>query len=352
VKRCSCYRSFVGLAAGFSWGVTMATAVPVSAEPNHSVGSGRFALEIMECPKALTEGVRRFISIEVGDLLYGETEGVPSGSDTLTIRCVRNFAWLEAAGVSENTPLEKLLHLDDFPGDAAPRAVALASLELMAARSSIVRERIDASRNSTPAPTAPPRATPPRAPAITSGVVAPQPRVKPSVPVREIRIGLGVSLRDFPAKHGVSLLGGQVQASTKLGPMWQIAANAEVASGKNKVSLGETSATLLSCGASFGVRSGGTAFGASLGLGARIGAVRLSGASVDPVSVSAASRWRPWGGPMAVAGLFSGFGRFGITLAAELGQSLLKPEGQADGVTAISLRGPWAAFSLGASIRL
>jgi len=344
VKRCSSYRRLAGIAVGLTWGMTTLLA---HAEQNHSAGDGRFALEIVDCPKALTESVRRFISIEVGDLLYGETEGVSAGSDTLTIRCARNFAWIEAALASEDSPLEKLLHLDDFPGDAAPRALALASLELMAARSSTVRERIDGTRNSTPPP-----ATPPPAPAITSGVVISRPATKPAVPVRRTRIGLGASFRTFPGKYGPSLFGGQVQASTKFAPMWQFAADAEVASGKNKVSLGETSATLLSLGTTLGVRAEGSNLGAGFGLGARIGAVRLSGTSLDPINVSAATVWRPFGGPVAVASVFAGFGRVAITVITEAGQTLLKPEGQAGGVTAIALRGPWAAFSLGASINL
>ena len=344
MKRCSSYRRLIGIAAGLTWGMTMAA--PARAEPNHYVGDGRFVLKIMDCPKALTESVRRFISIEVGDLLYGETEGASTGSDALTIRCARNFAWIEAALASEDSPLEKLLHLDDFPGDAAPRALALASLELMAARSSMVRERIDGARNSTPP------AAPPPAPAPTSGVLISQPIAKPAMPVRRTRIGLGASFRTFPGKYGPSLFGGQVQANTKFGSMWQFAADAEFASGKNKVSLGETSATLMSLGTTFGVRAEGSNLGAGFGLGIRIGAVRLSGTSPDPINVSAATVWRPWGGPVAAASAFGGFGRVAITVITEAGQALLKPEGQAGGVTAIALRGPWAAFSLGASINL
>jgi len=321
-------------------------AAPARAEQNHYVGDGRFVLKITDCPKALTESVRGFISIEVGDLLYGETERVSTGSDTLTIRCARNFAWIEAALATEDSPLEKLLHLDDFPGDAAPRALALASLELMAARSSMVRERIDGARNST-AP-----AAPPPAPATTSGAVISQPIAIPAMPVRRTRIGLGASFRTFPGKYGPSLFGGQVQVSTKFGSMWRFAADAEVASGKNKVSLGETSATLMSSGTTFGVRAEGSNLGAGFGLGVRIGAVRLSGTSPDAINVSAATVWRPWGGPVAEASAFGGFGRVAITVITEAGQALLKPEGQAGGVTAIALRGPWAAFSLGASINL
>ena len=340
-----CCRRVAGLLLGVTWGMTIAPRA--SAEQSCSASDGRFALEVKECPTALTDEVRRFIGIEVGDLLYGETEALPVGADTLTIRCAGNFAWIEAACATEVAPLEKLLRLDAFPGDAAPRALALASLELMAARNSTVRERMDGNRNAPP-PKPPPPSTnpviPPRPP-------VPKPSPKSTASHHETQIGLAGSWRKFPAEHGPSLWGGRVQASTIIAPVWQLALDAEVSGGRIKVSLGETSALLLSSGTTFGVRAGGSTIGVGFGLGGRVGMVRLSGSSSDPI-VTAAAVWRPWGGPMAAANCFAGFGQFTVSLTAEAGQSLLKPEGQAGGVSAISLGGPWAALSLGANIRL
>ncbi len=54
---------------------------------------------------------------------------------------------------------------------------------------------------------------------------------------------------------------------------------------------------------------------------------------------------------MLAASFLAGFERFGLTLGAEAGQSLLAPEGQAGGVTVISIRGPWAAIFIGATMR-
>lgn len=340
-----CCRRVAGLALGLTLGMTIA--VRASAERGCSASDGRFALELKECPTALTEEVRRFISIEVGALLYGETEALPIGADTLTIRCAGNLAWIQAACATEVAPLEKLLRLDAFPGDAAPRALALASLESMAARNSTVRERMDGNRGARSPQRPPPSTkpvTPPKPPASK-----PSPKMTVSHP--ETQIGLAGSWRKFPAEHGLSLWGGRVQASTTIAPVWQLAVDAEVAGGQLKVSLGETKALLLSSGTTFGVRAGGGSIGAGFGLGGRIGIVRLSGSSTDPI-VTAGTVWRPWGGPMAAANCFAGFGQFTVSLIAEAGQSLLKPEGQVGGITAISLRGPWAALSLGANIRL
>lgn len=322
---------------------------PTHAEELGSAGDGRFALEVKACPTVSTQSIRLILGIEIGDLLLGETERVPAGADRLTIRCAGNFAWIEAAGPADKAPLEQLLRLDDFPGDAVPRALALAGLELLAARSSIVRERMVGKGNAAP----PPRSEPSRRSAVpASKVAAPELKSRSAVSKRETRIGLAGSWRLFLVEHGPSAWGGQVQASTTLGRMWQLTVDGEVAGGSNEVrQLGSTSVLLLSCGATFGVRSGGNQLGASLGLGGRVGGVRLSGTSADPAAVSAATVWRPWGGPTLAASLLGGFGRLALTLGAEAGQSLLAPEGQADGMTAISIRGAWAAIFLGASIR-
>ena len=330
---------------GVTWGMTIITRA--AAEQSCSASDGRFALELQECPKALTEEVRRFVGIEVGDLMYGETEALPAGADTLTIRCAGDFAWIEAGCATDVAPPEKLLRLDAFPGDAAPRALALASLELMAARNSTVRQRMDGNRG---APAKPPPPSIPREPPAKPPVPEPSPQLAPFL--RETQLGLAGVWRKFPADNGPSLWGGRVQASTTFAPVWQLAVDTEVTGGQIHVKIGETKALLLSSGATFGLRTGGSTIGAGFGLGGRIGAVRLSGNGAESISVTTATVWRPWGGPMAAVNCFAGFGHFAMSLNGEAGQSLLKPEGQAGGVTAISLRGPWAALSLGANIRL
>jgi hypothetical protein len=337
------------MSAAWGWVWAAAIAVPAHADERGSGTDGRFALEIKACPAVSTEDLRRILGIEVGDLLIGEAEGVPAGADRLTIRCAGNFAWIEAVGPGDQNPLEQILRLDGFPGDAAPRALALAGLELLAARSSVVRERMDAKRSPPPVSPSEPRRPPT---AASSKLAAPHVRPRPAASARETRVGVAVSWRKFLLEHGASAWGGQLQASTTLGRMWQVAGDADVARAHDQAgSLGETTGTLLSSGATFGVRSRGRYYGTSCGLGGRVGGVRLSGTSAHPATVSAASVWRPWGGPMAAASFWGGLARLALTLRAEAGYSLLAPEGQAGGVTVVSLRGPWAAIAVGASIR-
>ncbi len=310
---------------------------------------GHFVLDIKECPKTLAEDVRRVVGIEVGDLLRETGESTPASSDALMIRCAGNLAHIEVSGSADSAPLEKLFQLDDFPGDAAPRALALASLELMAARNVIVRERMDGNRNPTP-PSPKPEAPKPRpAPVAPEKTAPPPPSEKSNI---EAHLGLAAAWQSFPAQHGPTLWGGQLNTSAVFNRLWRMAANAELTTGKNAVSMGETRATLLTLGADFGVERHVGIFAAGVGLGGRIGAVRLSGTSADPAYISATSVWRPWGGPMATAHGLASFGQVALSLTIEAGLPLLKPEGQAGSNVAIALDGPWAAIALGASIRL
>jgi hypothetical protein len=312
------------------------------AEDDGSVGDGRFALEVKACPKLSTESVRRILGIEVGDLLLAESGGAPTQGDRLTIRCSGSFAWVEASGQEGSAPAEQVVSLDDLPGDAAPRALALAGLELLATLSSAVRARM-ASKHEAP---------PPLAIAV---VATPEPgaaSTAPTASTRETRIGLAGTWQLFPAEHGPSAWGGQVYVRSTVGDAWLLSADAEVAGARNQVpSLGETGALLLSCGAWFGLRGGGGRLGASLGLGGRLGAVRLSGDSADSARVTGATVWHPWGGPMATAGILGRAGRLALSLRAELGYSLVEANGLAGGATAIAIRGSWVAIMLGGDIR-
>lgn len=57
--------------------------------------------------------------------------------------------------------------------------------------------------------------------------------------------------------------------------------------------------------------------GASIDVGGRLGAVRWSGSSTDPVNVTEATVWHPWGGPVMAAGVSGSLGRFALSLGAE-----------------------------------
>jgi hypothetical protein len=321
----------VGFTLGMVWAATVAPSA--YAEETVSSGDGRFALGIKTCRMVPTESVRRILTIEIGDLLLAEAEGVPADRDCLTIRCSGSFAWVQAIGPAGSAPVERIMSLDDVPGDAAPRALALAGLELLATLSSPVRARI-ASKH---------------APLLTSAVAeASEPDPAPAGSMRETIIGLAGTWRWFPADHGPSAWGGQVHALSTIGRLWQLAADAEVAGARTQVaSMGETRALLLSCAASAGVHGGSGIFQTSLGLGGRFGFARLWGNSAVPATIASATVWHPWGGPVVTASALGRWGRFALGLRAEVGRSLSEANGLAGGVTAIAVRGSWVAISLG-----
>jgi hypothetical protein len=208
---------------------------------------------------------------------------------------------------------------------------------LLAARSAAVRERI--ARRQTPIA------------AVGETVAAPAaPGATPSA--REVRIGVAGVWRTFVAQSGASAFGGRVDASATVDRVGFVRGDLELATARNEIaSVGETTAWLVSAGASFGLGTGGLPWRAALALGGRIGLVRESGRSADPARISAATFVRPWGGPMVSAGLSRTMGRLTLTLAGEAGWSLSSVDEVAAGSTAIAIRGLWGAVSFGVDLR-
>jgi hypothetical protein len=294
-------------------------------------------LDIRACPAVPIESVRRILTIEIGDLLLEDTQPVPAGADRLAIRCADDLAWVEAAGQSGSMPVKRRVRLDGLPGDAAPRALALVGLELLAARSAVVRERILSRQQAT---------------LSTVAATAAPAQASPAAAIREVRIGLAGIWRSFLVPSGLSVWGGRVQANSRMGRVANLAGDAEIAGGRNQIdSMGEATALLISCGSTIGLHGERGSLGASIGVGGRIGVVRLSGSSMDPIKITGATVWHPWGGPMMDASVSGALGRVALTLGAESGWSLSSAYGLANGVTAISLRGPWVVFSIGGSFR-
>lgn len=299
--------------------------------------AGRFTLEIRDCPSVPDQSVRHILSIEIGDLLVGQGEGPADAHDALTIRCAGDSAWIEASGQAGTKSFEQLLHLADFPGDAAPRALALAGLELLAAQSSAVRGRMASKANPTPVPPVTVAAT----------------RTPPAPPsTREIHVGVAATWRRFLSAPGPSTWGGQVQARSVFAGGWHLDVDADLTSGRNHASgLGDISALLLSSAASLGVHGDRGALGGGIGVGCRFGAVRLSGNSTFPSTVTGTTVWHPWGGPIVAAGASGRVGRFTLTLTGEVGHTLFEIDGRADNTPALTIGGTWLAVMLGAGFR-
>jgi hypothetical protein len=297
--------------------------------------------EVTSCQDALAKAVREIVALELGDLLVSSDAVAKPVSDRLSIRCADNMAWIEASGGEGGDPVDRTLSLDDFPDDLAPRALALAGIELLASRSPAIRVRLQAKR------------APASKPAPTTVVASPAPVVAPSpaAPRRDLRLGLAGAWRTFLVDRGVSAWGGQVLVTQDLGRWWQLRADVEVAGSGRHVSLGETRALIGSCGVDLAARAGQPDFGVALGLGARLGFARLAGSATDQTTVRAGVATGPWGGPMVSASAYVGFGPAVLVAAFEVGRSFGTVRGLADGSPALVIQDTWLALSLAGALR-
>jgi hypothetical protein len=299
------------------------------------------AAEVTSCKGALAAAVQHILGLELGELLVSSDAAPRPVSDRLSIRCAGNMAWLEASGADGVHPVDRTLSLDDFPEDLAPRALALAGLELLAARSPAVRVQLDAKREPAPKPASTPVVAPPPSAAATSS----------APPRRALRLGLNGTWRTFLVDRGISAWGGQALVTQDLGRWWQLRADLEVVGSGRQVSLGETRALLGSCSVGLAARAGHPDMGVALGLGARVGLARLVGSATDQTIASTGTATGPWGGPMASASAHVGLGPAVLVLAFEVGSSLGTVRGLAEGHRALVIQDTWLAFSLGGALR-
>jgi hypothetical protein len=254
----------------------------------------------------------------------------PGGADRLGIRCDGDVATVEATSPGRAAPISRTLSLRDFPGDAAPRALALAGLEALAAQSPAVRERIEARR-------APP-------PPIPTATARPAPA---AMPPPASHVGLAIVWRTFPADDGISTWGGRLDWARALGPRGELTVDLEIGGAQRTLALGQTSALLVSVGAFGGVRVGGPAFMGVFGIGLRAGGARLAGDPMGAAGVDGDTVVRPWLGPALAARARARLGPIGATLFGEGGFAARGAEGLAGGQTVIAVSGSWAMAGAG-----
>ena len=115
---------------------------PAGAEPGPAVDE-RVTLAVRDCSATLSAGVRRIVAIELGELLLDQNADAGPAGHRLTVWCQGDFALVAAERSDSRERREHAFELTAFPGDAAPRALALAAIEVLAALSPAVRERIE-----------------------------------------------------------------------------------------------------------------------------------------------------------------------------------------------------------------
>jgi hypothetical protein len=277
------------------------------------------ALDVDACAEVPELALRQIVSIEIGDLLAPRGGDAPRNGYRLTARCIGRSAHLEARAVERTDGLERTLSLDDFPGDAAPRALALAGIEMLAALDPAVRARVEAKSASD----APPLATDGFALAL-SGVY-----------------------RAFFGTAGATGWGGRAGLDWRRGAEI-LAVDLEIDRASSTIALGETRAWLASVGLFGGVALGGERAGCLLAAGARAGVARLSGEPAPGANLVGDSVTRPWWGPAVAARLWMGGARIAALLSVEAGWVVHGAQGLAGGTTAIAVEGGWAMVGAGA----
>ena len=342
--------------------VSLAVLVTASAaaEPAKGGASPRpVVVTVASCPDASEAAVRRIVGIELGDLLLDARAPRPANADALQIRCDAGLALVEASGAARASPVNRLLRLADFPQDAAPRALALAGIEVLAAFSTDVRQRIESRQAPAAAPpvvSATPVAAPPETPP------GPTPHQRPAYALGAVGIR-----RAFLGAHGLSPWGGRIELSRELGEHWSAAVDGDVAGASRSVALGDTTATLASLGAAVGLRAEGRVLTGLAALGGRVGVVRFVGQpAAGGATVVGQRATRPWGGPFVAARVLlgldrlalvvvdrapEGLQRFALQLGAEAGFDLTKADGLSDGAPVVAISGPWWSIAAGGVAR-
>jgi hypothetical protein len=340
-------------------GAAAATVVAVLATPGWNSGARadtpaiRVALDAGACPAVSEADVRRILAVEVGGQLVDAGQATPADADRLTITCSDGRARIEARGSDAGEALVRNVRLGDYPGDAAPRALALTAIEVLAAvNRQRAQARADRRTPGTPAARAnsgvPPAAT---ATATATAAAPPARQAANGAPPRASALTLSAVRRDFLVSNGPSLWGGRLGADRELAAHWALGADVELdASGEREQPLGRARALLASVGAYAEVHGTGAWRSVGVALGGRFGLARLAG---DPAPGAVGGRiLRPWGGPTVATRWLATRGRLALRFDVEAGLTLVGVEGiVADGETLLSMRGAWVALSLGAGIR-
>lgn len=340
-----------GVAAKALLALALATTAR-AAEPDQDE---RIALSVTACSEPFEASLRRILQIELGDLLDEPGAAPGAEAESLEIACEAEMARISARS-SRGEVAHNDLSFDAFPGDAAPRAVALAGLEALRAVDPKLAERIVARRAKQaepartvepapkPPPPAPSRSRPRRKARAASGDES------KVVPRALTRVMLGGVARLFLGEPRTLSGGGRLELSRRFAAPWDAGVDVDGTFARRRVELGALEARSLSTAVWLGLRVGGAVWSMTGGAGGRVGVVALSGdAKADAVRAHRATR--PWGGPLLVLRTDGSLGVVAMALALEGGVAAAGAEGLARGTPALGFTGAWASVSANVGLR-
>ena len=288
----------------------------------------------------------KILRIELGDLLEEAGEaGAPVG-EAIAISCEIEIARVSVRSASGLQVVHNDLRFDAFPGDAAPRAVALAALEALRAVDPTLAKRIEAQQKRT-APPEPPRPEPtPRPPPARR-----EPLRVPEAPSRSYtRLALGGVARFFLAAPRTTAAGARVELGFRFAAPWDLGLEIEGSLAGRSVRLGAVEARLLSTAAWLGPRVGSAAWSITAGLGGRAGLAELRG-TPGGLAVSGHEVIRPWAGPVIVVRGDGARDPLVFSLMVEGGVAATGAVGLTEGAPALAVKGGWVATSGSAGVR-
>ena len=346
--------------AGLGLAVLLRTAV-VAAEPRAET----VTLEVAGCAESFEASLRRILVLELGDLLEPSAPDSAARGDSVRVVCDVDALRIVARSAAGEEVAHDALPHRAFPGDAAPRAAALAALEALRAVDPVLAGRIQArlaEAQARPADAEPRHASdadraprdagkkrdPPRA--TESAGVASEGAVSRGDPARRAatRLLAGGVARWLLGEPRSSAFGARLELSHRLGTPWDVGLDLEGAAARRSVGLGTVEAKLLSGAAWFGARAFGTTFSATAALGGRFGLVELSG-SPDVLARGHRVK-RAFGGPLLLVRGDGTLGLLALALVFEGGLAAVGAEGLAGGAEAISLGGGWLTVSANAGV--
>jgi len=319
--------------------IAFTTRVLQAAEPDRT---GNVVLTVRACPDPFEAALRQVLAIELGELLEEPRAG-NEGLESIDIACESAAARISAQSAGGERVVHNDLPFDEFPGDAAPRAVALAALEALRAVDPTLTERIDAQRKRAPA-VAPTPLKPAPPPPVANPTEPPNPTTPPFT-----RLLLGGVTRFFLGAPVTTAFGARLELSRRFAAPWDVGLELEGVFARRSVALGTVDGRLFSGALWFGARAGGPAWSATAALGGRFGAVLLSGTPDEPARGHDKTRF--FAGPLLVLRGDGATGPLALALVAESGVAIAGAEGLAGGESALGFAGVWLALSANAGVR-
>jgi hypothetical protein len=334
--------------------------LPRSARAGGAQTSTSVALVVRDCPELFEQEMRDILGIELGELLLESSEAPRAEINLLEVDCEPTRARVRAMAPSADRVVARALPLDAFPGDAAPRAVALAGVEALSAVNPTLSERLRARQKAEPAESQPAESQPAESqPAESAAPPAPAPPARDGSPSlasqpsvrskRHLSLSLGALHRRFLVARGAAAWGGRAELSWHAQGLWRTGFDADLAVAERSVTAGRLRAVMVSSGAWLGVGTEASGWSVGVAAGARAGLAQLRG---EPTAADVRGHevLRPWAGPVVLARASASLGRFEVAACSEGGMALLGAEGLAQDVSTLRIARAWLALSLNGGI--